>query len=388
MIDAIWSNVTDPPLRLAGETAARRPRPPAVRASIAVRTFGDWGNPPPGYLEVDLVAHGGGSAEGAFAHTLVLTDVASGWTECAALAARESSLVVRAIDGVRTALPFPLRGIDADNGLEFINDVLLRFSLDAGIELTRSRPYHKNDQAWVEQKNGAIVRRMVGYGRLQGLAACEALARLYASTRLFVNFFQPSFKLRSKERIGARVRKDYHAPQTPCARLLASPDVTEAAKERLRAILVTLDPLRLLDEIRAVQRHLALLTAGVNAHLPPSRAPDLDQFLASLATTWRAGEVRPTHAPPAKSSRWWRTREDPLEAVWPRVVLWLEADPDRTAKGMLEQLLTEPNAAVHANVLRTLQRRVRAWRRAAAARLVFAPGGDRPDGGDSPTTGA
>jgi len=212
-------------------------------------------------------------------------------------------------------MPFPLRGIDTDNGGEFVNEPLLEYSKEHGIEFTRSRPYRKNDQAWVEPKNGAVVRRMVGYGRLEGLASAEALARIYASTRLFVNFFQPSFKLLSKERIGARVRKRYDTPRTPCARLLASPDVAEDAKERLRAVLASLDPLRLLDEIRSMQSHIAVLARGEPVHTLPQRDGDLDRFLASLATIWKEGEVRPTHQPEPKLVRWWRTRVDPFAEV-------------------------------------------------------------------------
>ena len=156
---------------------------------IPVRTFGDWQNPDPGFCEADLVAHCGESLAGSFVHTLVLTDVASGWTKCLPLLVREGSLVVHALDRVRAALPFPLRGIDTDNGSEFVNDVLVAYCQEHGIAFTRSRPYRKNDQAWVEQKNGAVVRRLVGHGRLEGIAAAEALARLYTASRLFVNCF-------------------------------------------------------------------------------------------------------------------------------------------------------------------------------------------------------
>ena len=122
---------------------------------------------------------------GVFVWSLVLTDIASGWTECVPLLVREARLVVDALDHLRGALPFPLRGIDTDNGSEFLNEVLVAFCREQGIELTRSRPYRKNDQAWVEQKNGAVVRRMVGYGRLDGVPAAEALARLYSGGSLF-----------------------------------------------------------------------------------------------------------------------------------------------------------------------------------------------------------
>ena len=117
----------------------------------------------PGFMEIDLVAHGGGGTQGSFAHTLTLTDISSGWTECVALAVREASLVVKALERLRSSMPFPLRGVDTDNGSEFVNDALLQYCQEASLEFTRGRPYRKNDQAWVEQKNGSVVRRMVGY---------------------------------------------------------------------------------------------------------------------------------------------------------------------------------------------------------------------------------
>jgi hypothetical protein len=196
-------------------------------------------------MEADLVAHSGETVAGSFVHTLVVTDIASGWTECVVLVAREGTLIVEALTRLRAMMPFPLRGFDTDNGSEFLNEIVLAYCAEHGIEFTRSRPYRKNDQAWVEQKNGAIVRRLVGYRRLEGIAAAETLARLYAASRLFVNFFQPSFKLAAKTRVGARVRKHYHAPETPCARLLASTAVAEDVKEQLRAVAASLDPLRL-----------------------------------------------------------------------------------------------------------------------------------------------
>ncbi|MBK6848912.1 MAG: transposase family protein [Proteobacteria bacterium] len=114
-------------------------------------------------MEVDLVAHSGESMAGSFAHTLVLTDIASEWTECVALPVREAVVVVDTVTRLRPLLPFPLVGIDTDNGSEFLNEVMLAYCREASIDFTRSRPYRKNDQAWVEQKNGAIVRRLVGY---------------------------------------------------------------------------------------------------------------------------------------------------------------------------------------------------------------------------------
>ena len=168
-----------------------------------------------------MVEHcGGAKTDGNFVHSLVLTDIASGWTECIAMPVRNQSLVVEAMAMAATDLPFAMLGVDTDNDSAFMNQTVFDYCKENALEQTRSRAYKKNDQAWVEQKNGAIVRRLVGYGRLSGLAATQALAQLYSASRLYVNFFQPSFKLKSKTRDGGRVSKTYHAPATPCERLL------------------------------------------------------------------------------------------------------------------------------------------------------------------------
>ena len=347
---------------------------PTLRRSVAVRTFADWKEPPPGSMEMDLVAHCGESIAGSHVFSLVLTDIASGWTECAPLVVREATLLVETLDRIRLALPFVLRAVDVDNGGEFINDTLVRYCADHGIELTRSRPYHKNDQAWIEQKNGAVVRRMIGYLRLEGIAAAQALARLYAASRLFVNFFQPSFKLAAKTRHGAMIAKRYHAPQTPATRLLASPAVPEPIKARIREISTTLDPLRLLDEIRAMQQHLALLARGEHPHTPAVRADDLTAFLTGLATAWRAGEVRATHTQKPRPARYWRTRGDPFEVIWPEICRWLEEDPDQTGKILFARLKRERPTYFSEGgkgSLRTMQRRLQQWRAEAARKLVF-----------------
>jgi hypothetical protein len=360
------------PTRSAVSGRTRRPTTPSVRRAVAVRTFNDWNDPPPGFTEADLVSHCGGSVAGSFVHTLTVTDIASGWTECAALAVREATLVVQGVTRLRGMLPFQLRGLDTDNGSEFLNETMLAYCQEQSIEFTRSRPYRKNDQAWVEQKNGAVVRRLVGYGRLEGVKAAEALTRLYANSRLFVNFFQPSFKLASKTRVGARVQKRYHPPATPCSRLLALDTVSESVKERLRVVAATLDPLRLLDEIRAAQQHLAKVAAGEVSQLIPTSDTGLEQFLAGLSSAWRNGEVRPTHRPQPKPRRHWRTRKDPFEACWPRVRDWLVAEPDRTAKELLQRLQWEMPGQFTDGQARTLQRRVKQWRGEAVRSLIFA----------------
>ena len=353
-----------------------------VRKSVPIRTFADWKEPEPGYAEVDLVSHCGGNPSGRFVHTLTLTDIASGWTECMPLVVRDASLVVEALRRFMVTLPFPLLGVDTDNGGEFINEGVIDFCSANGIEFTRSRPYKSNDQAWVEQKNGAVVRRLVGYRRLEGIGATEVLARLYAASRLFVNFFQPSFKLAEKKRIGARVTRRYHAPQTPCARLLTTNGIEEASKERLSFVAQSLDPLKLLDEIRTEQHHIASISTDQTTHVIPHRNDELDSFMKGLATAWMDGEVRPTHSVAPKPRRNWRTRKDPFESAWPIIREWLETDPDSNAQELLSRLQEERPGEFHDGQIRTLQRRVKEWRSARARELVFA-GSPSPDVGAS-----
>ena len=309
-----------------------------LRKSIPVRTFGDWRDPAPGFFEMDMMLHCGKSTAGSYVHSLVLTDIASGWTDAIAMVAREQTLVTESVSDIRTKLPFAVRGLDVDNDGAFINDTLVNYCRGNKIELTRCRAYKKNDQAWIEQKNGAVIRRMVGYGRLEGAQMAAVLNKLYASARLFVNFFQPSFKLLSKTREGAKVIKKYHPPATPCERLLERRDVSDECKEQLRQTLVALDPVRLLSEIREAQQVLVHLEVGVANAETAQTTQDLGGFVASLSTVWRDGEVRPTHRKRSGGPRTYRTRVDPFEAVWPQVERWLDERPDTTAKDLLLRL--------------------------------------------------
>lgn len=159
-----------------------------------MRTFSDWQGPAPGFVEADLVAHSGPTARGSFVQTLVLTDIATGWTECAPLLVREQRLLIEVLGEVRKLLPIPLLGFDTDNDTVFLNETVQAYCANAGVACTRCRSYHKNDQAFVEQKNGAVVQGIVGYRRLEGLEAAAVLAELYRSVRLFVNHFQLSFQ--------------------------------------------------------------------------------------------------------------------------------------------------------------------------------------------------
>src|SRR5277367_3208261 len=262
-------------IRQQAGTATRRRSAPsaAIRRSVPVRTFADWDDPPPGFVEADLVAHSGPVARGSFVQTLVLTDIATGWTECAPLLVREQRLLTEVLGALRKLLPFALLGFDTDNDSVFMNETVRDYCLAANVAFTRCRPYRKNDQAWVEQKNGSVVRRGVGYRRFEGLEAAALLARLYAALRLYVNFFQPSFKLAAKARDGAKVTKRYHPPAAPCERLMAEARTSEEVRHRLEAQRETLDPVRLLRQIRAAQQQLVGLADGpvIGNVAPPTR---------------------------------------------------------------------------------------------------------------------
>jgi hypothetical protein len=355
---------------IRGTAGRRRKRRINTKSSreIPVRTFADWKEPAPGFLEVDFVAHGGDSMQGTFLWSLVATDVCSGWTEAVPLVAREQSLVVEGLEVIRRRLPMPVLGIDSDNDSAFINETLQAYCREKQIEFTRSRPYQKNDQAWIEQKNGSVIRRFVGYRRLSGLIAGQCLARLYGMVRLYVNYYQPSFKLLSKTREGAKIKKRYHKPATPCERLLAHASVSDAAKEALQAERAPLDPAVLLHEIREGQAALAALGSGDLSHGPERQS--LEDFLAKLPELWREGEVRPTHRNPPSSPRSWRTRKDPFDEVWPEILVWLQEAPDSTAKSLMGRLHQVYAGRFPEGQLRTLQRRIREWRHVMARSLV------------------
>jgi hypothetical protein len=309
---------------------------------------------------------------GEYLHSLVATDVCSGWVEAVPLLAREQSLVIEGLERIREQLPVAVKGINSDNDGAFINDTLLFYCQKAGITFTRCRPHQKNDQAWIEQKNGAVIRKMAGHERFSGLVAGQALAQLLQTVRLYVNDFQPSFKLKERVREGSKVRKTYFSPATPCDRLLARADVDEATKNILRTQQARLDPMELLHRIRQGQSALAALSRGKPAEGPDQES--LNEFLAALPELWQKGEARPTHRKETSKVRNWRTREDPFKNVWADILVWLQKEPDMTAKTLLEQLNEKHPGEFHVKMHRTLQRRIGEWRRTMARRLVFAGG--------------
>ncbi len=356
----------------------------AVRRSVPVRTYADWNDPVPGYMEADLVAHSGPSASGSFVQTLPLTDVATGWTECAPLLFREQRLLSEVMTALRVALPFPLLGFDTDNDSVFMNETIQAWCKAAQVDFTRSRPYRENDQAHVEQKNGAIIRRMVGYRRYTGIAPATELAWLYRRMRLFVNFFQPSFKLMERTRDGARVAKRYHAPLTPFQRVQAHPAVAQATKDALAAQFETLDSIMLLHDIREAQARLAALADAMpSTESDTSPKADVEQFLKGLRHAWKAGEVRPTSCrkPPVPRGRW---RPDPLAEVTHDLRTWFDGDGAQTGRDLLSKLQATYPGTHPDGLLRTVQRRLKIWRAEIARELVFganlgAPGVMVPD---------
>lgn len=213
-----------------------------LKQQIPIRTFAQWTEDKPGFLEIDCVAHCGEDPSGQFLYTLTCTDICTGWTEIFALPRRTQEAVCTAIDNLRTTLPFALLGIDSDNGGEFINDLLYRYCLNEQITFTRSRPYQKNDQAHVEQKNWSIVRHLIGYDRLEREEQFALLGCIYQDWRLYVNFFQPVLKLSCKERIGNKLIRKYDTARTPYQRLLERDEMTLAGKAHLLNLYLPLNP--------------------------------------------------------------------------------------------------------------------------------------------------
>ncbi len=227
-----------------------------LKAQIAVRLGTEWDDAVPGFVEADLVAHCGLSAEGTFLHTLNLTDVATGWTEPVGLKGKGRIETVNGIGMAERRLPFKLKGIDTDNGSEFINYHLQTFCLEREIRFTRSRPYVKNDGCRIEQKNGAVVRRHVGYRRLDSEPNLRSLKELYAVLRLLVNFFEPSAKLTRVRTEEGRTKKVYDTPKTPFQRVIESEHVDQEVKDKLRESYLGLNPAALRRRLNLVKREL------------------------------------------------------------------------------------------------------------------------------------
>ena len=227
-----------------------------LKNSIPIRTFADWQENRPGFLEIDTVAHCGERLEGFYLNTLCGVDVASGWTECFPVWGKWQERIRQAVHRIGRNLPFNLLGIDSDNGNEFMNQCFIDYCHDNKITFTRSRPYKKNDGCHVEQKNGNVVRRLIGYDRYASKPAYECLGRIYNLVRFYINFFQPTMKLISKTRHGAKVHKVYEEAQTPYRRLLKLGVLSRTKQTELAAIYNGLNPVQLRSQINYNLEHL------------------------------------------------------------------------------------------------------------------------------------
>lgn len=348
-----------------------------LKKQIPIRTFADWDENKPGFFEADLVAHCGGNTSGAFLYSLVLTDVVTGWVECLPLLSKHQGSVIQAFGLAMQLIPFPILGLDTDNGCEFINQELLDFCKQNQITFTRGRAYKKNDQCFVEQKNGVVVRQMVGYDRFEGMQAYKQLNELYRATRLYVNFFQPSMKLHIKHREGAKVQRIYDPAKTPFHRLLAKDVLNEEKQNYLKNVFESLDPIRLLQQIRNIQDSLwkhcvPVLSESLKVEDPlmfdsnkciSTKPASLDSMAVDFMNKSMENEKRKyrrTKKPRAPHT--WRTRENPFEKIWNEVCMWLEEQPELTAKSIFEDLQQQYPGKFKDGQLRTLQRHVKVWR--------------------------
>jgi hypothetical protein len=336
-----------------------------LKHQIQVRTFADWDDVTPGFLEADLVAHCGGNPNGAFLNTLVLVDISTGWLECMPLLRKSAQDV---IDGLRVAedlLPFRLQGLDTDCGSEFINYDVLDYCEDKLITFTRARTHRKNDQAHVEEKNGSVVRRLVGYDRFEGRKAWAALAQLYRVLREYVNYFQPSLKLLEKERRGAKVSKKYDTAKTPYQRILLSDQICQEKKDWLTVAYQTLDPVNLLAQLETLQNELWKYSWNRNGHTETSfvvtKEDIIDQNKPQSVNPnrfYRSSKKVDLRCAP----RTWRTRIDPFKNTWDEIRLRLQLMPETTAINIIQWLMVKYPSEYSMGQTRTLQRRIAQWR--------------------------
>ena len=245
-----------------------------LKHKVPILTFRDWDEAGVGFAQTDLVGHDGGNSSGDFCQSLSATDVATGWTELRAVHNKAQVWVFEALQDIRQALPFTLKGINSDSGSEFINDQLIRYCKANEITFTRCREYRKNDNCYVEQKNYTAVRQTVGYCRYDTEKELVLLNRIYALWRLYANFFLPQMKLVEKIREASRLKKRYDRARTPYARVLASNEVSRTVKHKLTEQYLPLNPARLRRDMSALQQKLFKLVASKSrryAHVNPAQ---------------------------------------------------------------------------------------------------------------------
>lgn len=357
-----------------------------LKQQIKIRTFAEWNDVEPGFFEADLVAHCGDHVNGSFLNTLVLIDIATCWIECAPLLRKSDADVTAALNAIRAVLPITLLGLDTDNGCEFINYELFEYCEREQITFTRSRPYKKNDQAHVEQKNGSVVRRTVGYDRFEGVGAWNRLMNLYRVLRLYINFFQPSCKLVKKERIGSRVKKIYDSARTPYQRVLDAPQVKADSKRKLTELYETLDPVVLFEQIGHLQT-LLLETATDYAPVEHPSVPNVEAQPEAQPEPHHISEPNPLkpvrtgkRAYNRTAPRTGRTRKDPLDGVNDFVRQLFDENHCITGAALLQRLQEEYPHRFTGRELKTVQRRLAIWRREhVASQTSITPSGTALD---------
>jgi len=343
-----------------------------LKQQIPIRTFQEWKENRPGFLEVDLVTHCGTDIEGGYLYTLTLTDIATGWTECLPLLYRSQETVRAALQRARTLFPFPILGIDTDNGGEFINEAVIAYCEQAHITFTRGRPYVKNDQCFVEQKNGAIVRQMVGYDRLVGEQAYRQLTELYRALRLYVNCFQPSMKLLSQQREGKKVRYVYDPAKTPLQRLLQSGVLSVQKQQELTEVAQALNPIGLFQQLMQLQQAVFRCAVVCSSFVSFPLSDPLHVFSVEQCTAGKLPEERNAPAPTAgletlyreqerrkRVLGWRRTHKDPFEGDWEQVLSWPQANPERSSDDIFRELQRRSPGRYQPLQIRTLQRGMR-----------------------------
>ena len=347
-----------------------------LKQQIPIRTFQEWNEARPGFLEADLVAHCGTDIEGGYLYTLTLTDVATGWTECLPLLYRSQETVLAALQQARLLFPFPILGIDTDNGGEFINESLMAYCEQEQITFTRGRPYLKNDQCFVEQKNGAIVCQVVGYDRFVGEHAYRQLTELFRALRLYVNCFQPSIKLLSKERDGKRIRCVYDPAKTPLQRLLLSGILPAQKQQELTEVAEALDPIGLLNQLKQLQQAVFRCATSCSPVISPIPSGPLCVFSEDDCTAGKHSEERSVPDPKAglgtlyreqerrkRVLGWRRTHKDPFAGEWEQIFSWLVANPERSSGDIFRELQRLSPGRYQPLQIRTLQRGMQKIRR-------------------------
>jgi hypothetical protein len=330
-----------------------------LKQQIPIRTFQQWNEIRPGFLEADLVAHCGTDIEGGYLYTLTLTDVATGWTECLPLLHRSQEAVLAALQRARTLFPFPILGIDTDNGGENINEVLIAYCEQEQITFTRGRPYLKNDQCFVEQKNGAIVRQVIGYDRLVGEHAYRQLTELYRALRLYVNCFQPSMKLQAKQRDGKKVRYVYDSAKTPMQRLLLSGVLPAQKQQELIELAYALDPIRLFQQLEQLQQAVFRCAVGCSPFVAHAPSTSIYVFCVESCTAGTLPAERSVPDPAAELHMlfheqeqrkrilgWRRTQKDPFDGQWEQIMSWLLANPERSSGDIFQDVINRCKSAL------------------------------------------